>query len=86
MTRITFDFNDMAGRCAPPSETCPAGQIAIVLDSEVHSAPTVQAPRFERDEIVISGRFTEEEAKDLAVALRYGSLPSALVLVSEPDG
>ena len=62
-------------------ETCPTGQLAIVLDSVVQSAPTIQTPSFERDEIQISGTFTEEEAKRLALALNYGSLPTALTLV-----
>jgi preprotein translocase subunit SecD len=76
-------FNAMASRCSPPSETCPTGQVAIVLDSEVLSAPTVQAPSFGRGDIVIAGSFTEEEAKDLAVALRYGSLPTSLELIQD---
>jgi len=75
------EFNAMAARCFPPSETCPTGQVAIVLDSVVHSAPTVQTATFKRDEIVIAGDFTEEEAKDLALVLRYGSLPTELELV-----
>ena len=76
-------FNAMASRCSPPSETCPTGQVAIVLDSEVLSAPTIQAPSFERDDIVIAGTFTEPEAKELAVALRYGSLPTSLELIQD---
>jgi preprotein translocase subunit SecD len=71
-------FNAIAAQCSPPSATCPTGQLAIVLDSVVMSAPTVQTPSFEKDQIVISGSFTESEAKDLATALRYGSLPVQL--------
>ena len=68
-------FNAAAAQCAPPSATCPTGQLAIVLDSIVQSAPTIQAANFTRDQITISGSFTESEAKDLALALRYGRLP-----------
>jgi preprotein translocase subunit SecD len=71
-------FNAIAAQCNPPSATCPTGQLAIVLDSVVQSAPTIQTSSFKKDEIVISGSFTESEAKDLATALRYGSLPVQL--------
>jgi len=68
-------FNAIAAECFSGSPTCPSKQLAIVLDSEVISAPTIQQPSFERDKIQISGSFTESEAKDLALVLRYGSLP-----------
>ncbi|MGH9275846.1 MAG: protein translocase subunit SecD [Acidimicrobiales bacterium] len=68
-------FNAMAAQCFSKTETCPTGQLAIVLDSRVVSAPTIQQASFERDQIQISGSFTESEAKDLALVLRYGSLP-----------
>ena len=48
------------------------------LDGEVLSAPTINNPTFSRDQIEISGSFTEDEAKALAVSLRYGSLPIEL--------
>lgn len=68
-------FNDIAGQCFSRAPTCPSGQLAIVLDSRVVSAPTIQQASFERDQIQISGSFSESEAKDLALVLRYGSLP-----------
>lgn len=71
-------FNAIAAECFSKSETCPSGQLAIVLDSRVVSAPTIQQASFERDKIQISGSFTESEAKDLALVLRYGSLPVTL--------
>lgn len=71
-------FNSAAAQCNPPSQVCPTGQLAIVLDSVVQSAPTIQAPAFARDQIVISGDFSEDEAKDLALVLRYGALPVEL--------
>jgi protein-export membrane protein SecD len=46
--------------------------MAIVLDGEVLSAPVIQA-RLD-DGGVITGRFTEDEAKQLALQLRSGSL------------
>lgn len=71
-------FNSVASRCFSRDVTCPTGQLAIVLDSQVVSAPTIQQASFERDGIQISGSFTERDAKDLALVLRYGSLPVAL--------
>ena len=76
-------FNKVAAQCFNGDPTCPAvapnkGQLAIVLDSEVLSAPSINEPTFERDRIQISGDFTEAEAKSLAVALRFGSLPIEL--------
>jgi len=68
-------FNAIAADCFAQSPTCPTGQLAIVLDSEVKSAPTIQQPSFEADGIQITGSFSESEAKDLALVLRYGSLP-----------
>lgn len=79
-------FNEQAGECFPPSAACPTGQLAIVLDSEVRSAPIVQLANFERDEISISGDFTESEAKNLALVLRYGALPTSLELVVDASG
>ena len=82
-------FNALAATCATPSATCPAsglssetgqpvGSVAIELDGVVQSAPTIQAASFQRDQVVISGNFAEEEAKDLALVLRYGALPVQL--------
>jgi len=52
----------------------PNGQIAIVIDNILKSAPVVQAEEFGgRGEI--TGNFDEREAKDLAIVLRSGSLP-----------
>ena len=57
--------------------------MAIELDNEVVSAPAVQADSavfqpFERSSITISGRFTEQEARDVALVLDYGALPVEL--------
>jgi len=76
-------FNKVAAQCFNGAPTCPAvapnkGQLAIVLDSQVLSAPSINEPTFERDRIQISGDFSEAEAKSLAVALRFGSLPIEL--------
>jgi preprotein translocase subunit SecD len=71
-------FNEIAAQCNPPSQVCPTGRLAIVLDSVVQSAPTINEPSYSKDSISISGSFSEGEAKDLALVLRYGSLPVEL--------
>lgn len=71
-------FNRVAALCVAADPTCVSTQLAIVLDSEVISAPTIQQPSFERDQIVISGDFDESSAKDLALVLEYGALPVEL--------
>lgn len=54
-------------------------QVAIVLDGVVQSAPVIQGDNqsFESfgGKATISGSFSESDAKDLALVLRYGSLP-----------
>lgn len=73
-------FNEVADVCfnADP-EICPTRRLAVVLDHIVISAPSINAQRFSRDQIVISGDFEEEEARLLAESLRFGALPLELV-------
>jgi preprotein translocase subunit SecD len=71
-------FNDVAGRCYNGDQTCPTKQLAIELDGVVQSAPVIQAASFKRDQIQISGNFSQKEATKLALVLRYGSLPVQL--------
>ncbi|MCY3661869.1 MAG: protein translocase subunit SecD [bacterium] len=71
-------FNAAARTCyyeAPDPALCPTGQLGIVLDGTVESAPVVNARAFERDRINITGAFSEAEARDLALVLDYGALP-----------
>jgi len=56
--------------------------LAIVLDGKVYSAPRINEP-IPSGEAVISGRFTPDEAKDLAIVLRSGALPAPLIIEEE---
>jgi preprotein translocase subunit SecD len=56
--------------------------LAIVLDDVVVSAPAINEPIL-GGEAQISGNFTAESAKELAIALRSGALPFDLVVVEE---
>ncbi|SER43154.1 preprotein translocase subunit SecD [Lentzea xinjiangensis] len=48
--------------------------VAVVLDGEVMSAPTIQSA-IEGGSTEISGKFTLKEAQNLANTLKYGALP-----------
>jgi len=54
-------------------------QMAIVLDGQVLSAPVINAAI--RDQGVITGQFTREEAESLGVQMQYGALPVPLTVV-----
>jgi preprotein translocase subunit SecD len=75
-------FNVTASQCFSRTPECPTGLFAITLDGDVISALGVQAPNFARDQIVISGGFDEQSARDLATVLRYGALPVELEVQS----
>lgn len=57
-------------------------RIAIVLDDLVFSAPYVNS-EIPNGNSIISGNFTNEEAKDLANILKAGSLPAPIIIVEE---
>jgi preprotein translocase subunit SecD len=56
-------------------------KLAIVLDSVVSSAPVINE-RIE-SEGIIHGRFTAQEANDLALLLRSGALPASLRILHD---
>jgi len=57
-------------------------QIAIVLDGAVYSAPVVQS-RIPSGNSVINGIGSLEEAKDLEIILKAGSLPAPVRIIEE---
>jgi len=56
-------------------------RLAIVLDDNVQSAPTIQSRITDAGRI--TGRFTREEAHDLAIVLRAGALPAPIMVEEE---
>lgn len=56
--------------------------VAIVLDDIAISAPIVQQPILSGD-AVISGSFTQQQAKSLAIQLNAGALPAPLRLIGQ---
>jgi preprotein translocase subunit SecD len=67
-------WNNLASQCFSRVATCPTQRLAIVLDSVVQSAPTVQEPNFQ-GAVSITGSFTQSEAEDLAAVLNRGAFP-----------
>lgn len=52
-------------------------RMAIILDGTVYSAPVIQE-RISGGSAQITGRFSMDEAKDLAIVLRAGALPAPI--------
>lgn len=61
-------FADLTERLAQENTPQSIGQLAIILDGKLHSAPTVRE-RIGGGSAVITGRFTQREALDLANVL-----------------
>ncbi len=57
-------------------------RLAIVLDGKVYSAPVIQE-KIMGGRASISGRFTTEEGRDLAIVLRAGALPAPVEVLEE---
>lgn len=57
-------------------------RLAIVLDNNVYSAPVIQ-DKIAGGKARITGNFTAEEAKDLAIVLRAGALPAPVKIIEE---
>ncbi len=57
-------------------------RLAIILDGNVHSAPVIKE-RIPSGQAQITGSFTPEEARDLAIVLRAGALPAPVAILEE---
>ncbi|MDB9823289.1 protein translocase subunit SecD [Deltaproteobacteria bacterium] len=57
-------------------------RLAIVLDNNVYSAPVIQ-DKISGGKAQITGRFTTDEARDLAIVLRAGALPAPVKIMEE---
>src|SRR5205807_3394244 len=56
--------------------------LAIILDGTVYSAPRINE-RIPGGRAVITGQFTVDQARDLAIVLREGALPAAVTILEE---
>src|SRR5487761_180384 len=75
--QVNFSLSNAAAkRFGPFTSTNLGKRMAIVLDNQVQSAPVIQG-RID-DQGQISGSFTQDSAKDLALILRAGALPASI--------
>lgn len=72
------ELNRAAVLCSSKAPECPVGQLAVVLDGEVLSAPDVTQPSYERDRVELAAVGDEVTARRLATVLNAGPLPVAL--------
>jgi preprotein translocase subunit SecD len=79
---VQFQFNPAGGTIFQNLTGENIGErVAIVLDDQVYSAPAIRSRISTRGEI--TGRFTAQEAADLAVVLRAGSLAVPVAIEEE---
>ncbi len=79
---VTFTFTPEGGaRFQEITEKNVGKRLAVVLDQVVRSAPQIRERIGARGQI--DGRFTSEQAADLAIVLRSGSLPIPVSIAEE---
>jgi preprotein translocase subunit SecD len=79
---VSFTLNPTGAAKFKAATTANVGrQLAIVLDNHVSSAPVIRGVI--SDDGQISGRFTAQEADELAKVLRAGALPATLNSLQE---
>lgn len=81
--QVSIAFNDVGQRIfAQVTEQNVGRRLAIILDSNVYSAPRINE-RIPGGRAVITGQFTVDQAKDLAIVLRAGALPAPVRVLEE---
>lgn len=80
---VTFRFDTVGARrfCKASRENVNR-QLAIILDNKVISAPVINEPICQGNG-VITGRFTIQEAQELALLIRVGALPAGVTFLEE---
>ncbi len=80
---VSIDFNSVGAKRFDQITAANVGKrMAIVLDDTVYSAPVIRE-RISGGSAQISGAFTEQEATDLAIVLRAGSLPAPVNILED---
>ena len=80
---VSFKFNNLgAKKFGEVTKNNIGEQLAIVLDNEVISAPTIQSA-ITGGSGVITGNYSSESAQELALLLRSGALPAPLNILEE---
>jgi len=80
---VSLTFNSQGGRIfGQVTEQNVGKRLAIILDGNVNSAPVIRE-RIPSGQAQISGGFTADEARDLAIVLRAGALPAPVQILEE---
>jgi preprotein translocase subunit SecD len=80
---VSLQFSSVGARKFAQLTAANVGKrMAIVLDGNIHSAPVIRE-RIGGGRAQISGNFTMESAKDLAIVLRAGALPAKVSVLEE---
>lgn len=80
---VSFKFDTIGGKKFGEATKANVGsQLAIVLDNEILSAPTIQTA-ITGGSGVITGNFSTKSAGELALLLRSGALPAPLEVLEE---
>jgi preprotein translocase subunit SecD len=80
---VAIDFNAVGAKRFDQITAANVGKrMAIVLDDTVYSAPVIRE-RISGGSAQISGSFSEQEATDLAIVLRAGSLPAPVKILED---
>jgi preprotein translocase subunit SecD len=78
---VAIEFSDEGARIFDQITAQNVGKrLAIILDNTVYSAPVIRE-RISGGKASITGGFTMDEAKDLAIVLRAGALPAPVKVV-----
>ena len=78
---VAIEFNNLGAKLFDQVTAANVGKrFAIVLDSNIHSAPVIRE-RISGGSAQISGNFTEKTAADLAIVLRAGALPAPVKII-----
>ncbi|HTP65356.1 MAG TPA: protein translocase subunit SecD [Geobacteraceae bacterium] len=78
---VAIEFNSTGARLFDQVTAANVGKrFAIILDNTIHSAPVIRE-RISGGSAQITGSFTEQEAADLALVLRAGSLPAPVNII-----
>ena len=81
--QVAIEFNAVGARIFGETTEGNVGKhLAIILDGTVYSAPRINE-RIPGGRAVITGTFTIEEARDLAIVLRAGALPAPVTVLEE---
>jgi len=80
---VSLEFNDKGGDLFSALTGQNIGKrLAVVLDGEVYTAPVIRE-RIPSGRAQITGNFSVQEAKDIALILRAGSLPAPVIIIEE---